>query len=313
MKALLIVNPSSGGEQAKEYEQQAKEKLAMFFDEVEVKHTKEAGDATQFASEAVGVFDSVFAMGGDGTVNEAISGLAPHDHRPNFGFFPLGTVNDLARALAIPLDPQEAIDTFDIAHSRPIDIGQINDEYFMNVVAIGMIPAAINNVEVEEKTKLGKMAYFVSGLREVRKNESHQFDVALTAADETKQVSIESSTLIIGSSNSVGGFESLLPKASTKDGKLHLIYLKDSNLWETIKSIPELLKGVTESNEVLGYETFEKAEISLKGNASIETNVDGDAGPELPVTIQLLPQHLTVYCGEEKNEETHSLRAEKQS
>ena len=301
MKALLIVNPSSGGEQAKEYEQQAKEKLAVFFGEVEVKHTEEAGDATKFASEAVGAVDSVFAMGGDGTVNEAISGLAPHDNRPNFGFFPLGTVNDLARALDIPLDPQEAIETFDIAHSRQIDIGQINESYFMNVVAIGMIPAAINNVEVEEKTKLGKMAYFVSGLREVRKNESHLFAVELTTADKTRQLAFESSTLIIGSSNSVGGFESLLPKASTKDGKLHLIYLKDSNLWETVKSTPELLKGVTESNEVLGYETFEKATIALKGNHSIETNVDGDPGPELPVTIQLLPQHLNVYCGETKN------------
>lgn len=302
MKALLIVNPSSGGEQAKEYEQQAKDKLASFFDEVEVKYTEKAGDATQFASDAVGAFDSVFAMGGDGTVNEAISGLAPHEDRPAFGFFPLGTVNDLARALAIPLDPQEAIDSFDVAHSRKIDIGQINDDYFMNVVAIGMIPAAINQVDVEEKTKLGKMAYFVSGLREVRKNESHQFEIDLTAANETKHVSIESSTLIIGSSNSVGGFESLLPKASTKDGRLHLIYLKDSNLWETIKSIPELLKGVSESNEVLGYEPFEQATISIKDSGSIETNVDGDAGPELPVTIRIVPQHLQVYCGKEKND-----------
>ncbi len=177
MKALLIVNPSSGGEQAKEFEEMAVDKLRESFAEVVVKHTEKEGDATRFASEAAAEFDSVFAMGGDGTVNEAVNGLAPHDKRPNFGFFPLGTVNDLARALAIPLDPKEAIESFAVDHTRKIDIGQVNQAYFTNVVAIGMIPAAINNVEAEEKTKLGKMAYFVSGLREVRKNESHPFEV----------------------------------------------------------------------------------------------------------------------------------------
>jgi YegS/Rv2252/BmrU family lipid kinase len=297
MKALLIVNPSSGGEKATEYEELATKKLQELFDEVSVAHTEKAGDAQRFASEAVGSVDSVFAMGGDGTVNEAISGLASHEERPRFGFFPLGTVNDLARALAIPLDPKEVIESFSLDHSRNIDIGKINDAYFMNVVAIGIIPAAINNVEVEEKTKLGKMAYFLSGLREVRKNESHPFEI-ITSGQEAIETTVESSTLIIGSSNSIGGFESLLPKASTSDGKLHLIYIKDSNLWETIKSIPELLKGVTESNESIGYLAFEKAQINILDEATIETNVDGDPGPKLPITLQVLPQHLTVFCGE---------------
>ncbi len=301
MKALLIVNPSSGGEKAAEYEELATKKLQELFDEVAVAHTEKAGDAERFASEAVGSVDSVFAMGGDGTVNEAISGIASHEERPRFGFFPLGTVNDLARALAIPLDPKEAIESFSLKHSRKIDIGKINDDYFMNVVAIGIIPAAINNVEVEEKTKLGKMAYFLSGLREVRKNESHQFEI-ITSGQEAPETKIESSTLIVGSSNTIGGFESLLPEASTNDGKLHLIYIKDSNLWETIKSIPELLKGVTESNESLGYLTFEKAQIKLLDDTTIETNVDGDPGPSLPVEIQVLPQHITVFCGQEKNQ-----------
>jgi YegS/Rv2252/BmrU family lipid kinase len=299
MKALLIVNPSSGGEQAAEYEELAISKLEELFDEVLVKRTEKAGDATRFASDAVGSVDSVIAMGGDGTVNEAISGIAGHERPPRFGFFPLGTVNDLARALAIPLDPKEAIASFSLDYARKIDIGKINDDYFMNVVAIGIIPAAVNNVDVEEKTKLGKMAYFLSALREVRKNESHLFEVTI----DEEEINVESSTLLIGSSNSIGGFESLLPNASTSDGKLHLIYIKDSNLWETIKSIPELLKGVTESTDTLGYLTFEKAQIKLLDEATIETNVDGDPGPSLPVEITVLPQRITVFCGEEKSKE----------
>ena len=140
-KALLIVNPSSGGEQAKEYEKLAYEKLETMFDEVVVLHTKKAGDAKNFAREAaVDNYHSVFVMGGDGTVNEGINGIAEQTHRPNFGFIPMGTVNDLARALGIPLAPKEAINHLSIDSTQPLDIGKINDQYFMNVVAIGTIP-----------------------------------------------------------------------------------------------------------------------------------------------------------------------------
>ena len=153
-KVLLIVNPSSGGEKAKSYEDLAREKLAECFDEVVVKHTEKGGDAAAFAKQAAeDHYDSVFVMGGDGTVNEGISGLAELDYRPTFGFFPLGTVNDLARALGIPLDAEEAIQNLDINKVKPLDIGKINDQYFMNVVAIGTIPESINNVDSEDKTK----------------------------------------------------------------------------------------------------------------------------------------------------------------
>ena len=64
---------------------------------------------------------------------------------------PLGTVNDLARALNMPIDPEEAIQQFSIEHTKPLDIGKINDQYFMNVVAIGTIPEAINDVDPEKK------------------------------------------------------------------------------------------------------------------------------------------------------------------
>ncbi|WP_369676326.1 diacylglycerol/lipid kinase family protein, partial [Enterococcus faecium] len=99
----------------------------------------------------------VFVMGGDGTVNEGISGLAEEEYRPKFGFFPLGTVNDLARALKMPLDPEEAIQSLDLTKTKALDIGKVNNKnYFMNVIAIGTIPQAVNETSVEEKTKLGK-------------------------------------------------------------------------------------------------------------------------------------------------------------
>lgn len=292
-KALLVVNPSSGGEQAKEYEKLAHEKLEAMFDEVVVLHTKKAGDAKNFTREAaVDGYHSVFVMGGDGTVNEGINGIAEQLHRPNFGFVPLGTVNDLARALGIPLDPEEAINHLSIDSVQPLDIGKINDQYFMNVVAIGTIPESINDVDPEQKTKFGKFAYFISGIKQLAGTQSYSFHLKIDGQEQQ----IESSTLLIGLTNSIGGFESLIPNAKPNDGKLHLVYLKDSSFIDTLKTLPDLLKGVETSTDHLAYQTCETVEVKLMEDEDLATNVDGDEGEKLPVTLQVLPSHLTIYC-----------------
>lgn len=289
--ALLVVNPSSGGEKAPEFQKQALEKLKAYFDYVEVKETKKAGDATRFTKEAAQKqFDSVIVMGGDGTVNEGISGIANEPHRPHFGFFPLGTVNDLARALGIPLDPTSAIAQFDPSRKRLLDIGQVNDSYFMNVAAIGAIPQGINDVAPEEKTRFGKLAYFINGIKELVNNQSYQFKIELNSVSKT----ITSSTLIIGLTNSIGGFETLLPNAKVDDGLLHLLYLKDSHFLDTVSAIPQLMKGVTEDTTSLGYETFTEGKISVI-DGDLQINIDGDEGDHLPIHVKVLPSHISIY------------------
>ena len=293
-KVLLVVNPSSGGEKASHYQKMAEEKLQSYFDEVRVRLTEKQSDATTIARESAEAhYHSVFVMGGDGTVNEGISGLAEQPYRPKFGFFPLGTVNDLARALSISLEPEEAIQNLSFEKMTPLDIGKINDSYFINIVAVGVLPEAVSKVGVEEKTKMGKWAYFISGFKHLVDTQSYRF--MLEVDGEKKKV--ESSTLLIALTNSIGGFETLLPQASVKDGKLHLVYLKDKTLIDTLKAVPDLIKGVNETTEHVSYLPFQTLKISLMDqDVALSTNVDGDQGDDLPVTVQILPSHLEVYC-----------------
>lgn len=116
----LIVNPSSGGEKATGYLGLMKTQLSRMFEEVIVKETEKQGDAVSFAQEAASQgHEAVFCMGGDGTVNETINGLASAGKNVSFGFVPLGTVNDLARAIGIPLDPDQAISMLATVFDRP--------------------------------------------------------------------------------------------------------------------------------------------------------------------------------------------------
>lgn len=292
--AVLIVNPSSGGEKAKEFEKLVIEKLNTLFDNVDIKYTEKAEDATNFAKEACSnKVHSIFGMGGDGTVSEIIGGIATEEYKPKFGFFPLGTVNDLARVLNISLDPKTAIEELDVEMSKKIDIGKINDKFFMNVVAIGAIPNAINEVESEDKTKLGKFAYYFAGIKEIA-NMSF-YNLKLTIDEEIREIS--TSLLLIGLTNSIGGFEKLLPDAKVDDNKMHIIYIKDSNIIDTIKAIPEMLSGVNESSNNVEYITCKSIKIEMSDkDENISVNVDGDEGRQLPVSIEILPSYLEVYC-----------------
>ncbi|GCF94759.1 diacylglycerol kinase [Enterococcus florum] len=296
-KALLIINPNSGEEEAKNYEELAHEKLNNLFDEVEVLHTQEDGDATRFARQAADEkVDSLFVMGGDGTVNEAVNGLAEQEYRPKFGFFPLGTVNDLAHSLNISMDPATAIEELTLERHQALDIGKINDSYFMNIVSVGSIPEAISEVDGEEKSKFGKLAYFTTAFKQVLHNESYHFSLEV----DGEHLDIESSAVVFNLNESIGGFEQVVPNAKPDDGKLHLLYLKDHRITDTFKSVPDILKGIDHSTEYVGYQPFSEATLSVKDDVTLHPSVDGDEGPELPLHLKVLPQHLEVYYGPEE-------------
>lgn len=290
-KVLLVVNPSSGQEAGKRYADLVVTNLEKKYDEVVVKFTEKAGDATAFAKEAAqDRFEAVFVMGGDGTVNEGVSGLAEEEYRPKFSFIPLGTVNDLGRSLGISMNPEEAIQQLDNLVEKKLDVGKINDKYFIDVVAIGTIPEAVQGVEPEQKTKLGHFAYVLEGLKAVRDNKSYEFTIEV----DGEKIQEESMAVLIAMTNSVGGMETLLPDASYDDGKLHLIVLKGHTLVDKLGLLPKIFSGKATDDENVVYRAFEKGHLAVENGDDLVTNVDGDPGDKLPLDISVLPQHLTV-------------------
>ena len=161
-RCLVIINPVSGGGAARRYALDLQWKLSTLFETIEVKFTTGEGDATRFAKDACERgFDAVFCMGGDGTVNETVNGIAQGGFKSTFGFIPVGTVNDMSRALGIHQNPAQAIKRIDINETRTIDIGRCNDKYFCNNIAAGVIPKVVEEVTPKEKSILGPLAYFL--------------------------------------------------------------------------------------------------------------------------------------------------------
>lgn len=293
-QAMIIINPSSGKEEALEYVRQVEDILRNKGYEVRVSETAKPLDATKFCLQACKEsVDLVISIGGDGTLHETINGLIDQEHRPTLGVVPLGTVNDFARALNIPLNPEKAIQTLTSSLVKTVDIGKMNDRLFANVVAAGSLAESLSSVSSEEKTKLGAFAYLKEGFKELIKTSSHP----LTIMHDGETWSGESLLFVVALTNSVGGFEKMVPEASVDDGLLHCFIIKDINVFSTITVGTSLLFGSLKEHKDVVY--FTAKEVQVTSSAQLHTNVDGEDGPPLPLELRILPSHIQVIVPEE--------------
>lgn len=289
-KAMIIINPSSGKEKAAEVLPKLKQVMGSLYDEAVVRETAKEGDAAVFAREACSQeFDAVVSMGGDGTISETINGLAEQSHRPDLGIIPLGTVNDFARALKIPLEPENAIELLTGQKTVPVDIGKIDDCYFMNVLAVGAIAEATYAVSTEQKTRLGSLAYFIEGVKAF----INKTPFKLTVEHDGGKWIGKAYLVVSALTNSVGGFESLAPDAEVNDGKIHTFIIKDISFAQIMKIIPRLLKGELGQHDQVEY--IRSSAITVSASEELVVNIDGDEGEPLPFQAKVLPQHLNIF------------------
>ena len=286
-KAMLIINPTSGGEKALDYKEKLENKANEYFDYVETKITEKAKDATTFAEEASKEnYEAVIVFGGDGTVNEVISGIAEKDYIPKLGIIPGGTGNLITKLLEISQDIDEAIDQLDFNKTNSIDIGKANKSYFGYIFSVGSLPEAIHNVEIEDKTKYGVLAYAINTIKSVIKDEVFNIKI------ETENGSYEgeASQVLVLLSNYYADkkiFE------ENKDGYANILILKNASIISKISLIPDLLKGDIVENDNIEY--IKAKDITISSDTKLESDIDGDQSDDLPVKITILGNHIEIY------------------
>ncbi len=287
-QAMVILNPSSGNEAAIDYKEAIVDAVSEKGYNVTVKETKKQDDATQFAKEAVNEgYHYVVGAGGDGTINEVITGLAMYEDQPLFSFVPFGTVNDFARAIGIPLKPKAAIDWLKEADTEQrVDIGKVNDHYFVNVVALGAVAEAAYDVGVEQKTRLGPLAYYIEGAKTIAENKAYP----LTFTVDNETIEEEAFLVVIGMTNSIAGFEKLATDAKLDDGYMHVFIVKKLTGFDLMTVLPSVLTGEFKDHEKVHY--IKTKDIKIESTASLHTNIDGDEGDDLPLHLTVLPKHI---------------------
>ena len=286
-KAMLIINPTSGGEKALDYKEKLENKAKEYFEYIETKITEKAKDATAFAEEASKEnYEAVIVFGGDGTVNEVISGIAEKDYIPKLGIIPGGTGNLITKLLEISQVIDEAIDQLDFNKTNSIDIGKANKSYFGYIFSVGSLPEAIHNVEIEDKTKYGVLAYAINTIKSVIKDEVFNIKI------ETENGSYEgeASQVLVLLSNYYADkkiFE------DNKDGYANILILKNASIISKLSLIPDLLKGDIVENDNIEY--IKAKDITISSDTKLESDIDGDQSDDLPVKITVLGNHIEIY------------------
>ncbi len=290
-RARIIYNPTSGRELFKKNIADVLIKLEQAGYETSVHATTCEGDATAAARTAVERrYDLVVAAGGDGTLNEVINGLAEQEFRPKLGIIPMGTTNDFARALGIPRDIKEAVKVIVKGETLPVDIGKMNDKYFMNIAGGGRLTELTYDVPSKVKTMIGQLAYYLKGIEMLPSLKATNVHIEYDGKIFEGEVML----FLIGLTNSVGGFEKLAPNSSINDGMFSLLILKKTNLAEFIRIVSLALRGDHIKDPNLIY--CQAHYIKVKSvDDKVQLNLDGEFGGVLPAEFINLYRHLDVF------------------
>ena len=290
-RARIIYNPTSGRELFKKHLPEVLEKLEIAGFETSCHATTGAGDATNAAIEAVKrEFDIVIAVGGDGTLNEVVSGISQCENRPKIGLIPMGTTNDFARAVHIPRKIDEAVDIIIAGETIPVDVGLMNNEkYFINIAAGGRLTELTYEVTSKMKTILGPAAYYIKGIEMIPSIKSTH--MRLEIDDEVFDG--EKMMFLCALTNSVGGFEKIAPDASINDGLFTVMALEACSLPEFGRVIALAARGEHLNDPRVIYRKAKRVKVTTTGE--VHLNLDGEYGGDAPAEFVNLKRHIEVF------------------
>jgi YegS/Rv2252/BmrU family lipid kinase len=204
-KMLFFVNPAAGRE---EMRYQLMDVISYFTAsgyDVLCHPTQKPKDIPEFLGARGSEFDMVVTCGGDGTLNETVTGLMTLTQRPLLGYIPAGTVNDFATSLHIPKTIMDAAHNIVEGIPYQVDMGGFNDRYFTYVAAFGAFTKVSYATPHASKQALGRAAYILEGIRSLTDIQP------IHVVARTEDTVIEDDVIfgMISNATSVGGFKAL--------------------------------------------------------------------------------------------------------
>lgn len=287
-RVVAVCNPGSGGGQYRGELPLMLELLESFGLDVEVRHTRESGHGIELAREAVRRdVDAVCAIGGDGTVNEVINGIA--ETCTPLIVVPAGTVNVLALELGIPLDPADACRLVEGGHLSCIDLGRAGERYFSLMAGVGMDAAVVQAMNPTLKKVLHEAAFMVQGIPTVL---GGHFPLVRV---ETPEQTVEGYFVVLGNAANYGGAFAITPRASMRDGLLDVCVLQTLSPFGTLHYwLAALVQSHLKHPKVQYWRTREANIEVVEGDEQVLVQTDGELAGRLPMDVRIIPRALRV-------------------
>ncbi len=235
--------------------------------------------------------DGLLAAGGDGTLHEVVNLLMREHIELPVAILPSGTSNDFATYLGVDADQEAYFGHIAAGRTRKVDLGLVGSEYFVNVASAGMVTSIAHEVDVRLKNVMGKMAYYLRGLSTLP--QFHPLELSIQA-DGEQVFDGRAFLFVIVNSGVVGSFKNAAVAAKVDDGKLDMLIVKYCSMPEIMALTAEILAGrdISRQKNVV---YIQASSFAVSAAEDIESDLDGELGPKLPLTVETVYKAIDMY------------------
>jgi len=289
-RCLLIINPVSGKKQVLRHIPGI---IRTFMDAgymVTTMVTGGRGEATNFVLDYGRDFDLICCTGGDGTLNEAMSGLISGDIRVPLGYIPCGSTNDFAASRKLSTDVELAAKNIASGRLRSFDVGRFGGHYFSYVAAFGAFSWLSYTTDQRLKNTLGHTAYILDGIKDISKVKSHHVKIICDGTDYEGDYIFGA---VCNSTSVAGVIELPEDLVDTLDGKFEVLLV---SVPKTIHELENTLRAIKNKDFSLGsIKLFQAEDIHIENPDGLQWSLDGECpGYYENVHISPIPGFLTL-------------------
>ena len=272
-KALFIVNPHAGKEQIKYHLLSIVDILVKAGYTVTVYTTQCQGDAIRAVRERERDYELVVCSGGDGTLDEIVTGMIQSGFRTKIGYIPAGITNDFANSLKLPSTMNKAAKIIAAGHPFACDICIFNHDVFVYVAAFGIFTEVSYETPQEMKNMLGHTAYLLEGMKQIQNIKSYHMKVTY----DDNVIEGEFIYGMITNSYSIGGIRNITGKdVALNDGLFEVTLIKrPDNLIELNKTLAALVSDKIDAECMYSFKT---AFLKIESDQEVAWTLDGEFG-----------------------------------
>lgn len=226
-------------------------------------------------------FHHILVAGGDGTINYVVNHLKKEGLDIPVAVLPAGTANDFASMLKIPADPVKACEKLLAGNIVPIDLGKVNDTWFVNVFSCGLFTDISQKTPTVLKNTFGKLAYYVGGLGELSKFRKMRIKIKTDGGDFDGKCVI----FFVFNGRTAGNLK-IAYLSEIDDGLLDVLIFKGDNPVETVQTVMQYLTNLGPHDSYPpGIVHMRCSHLHAECDTDEPTDIDGQAGPGFPLDI----------------------------
>lgn len=279
-KVMIIANPKAGLGKIRAYLFSVVEILSAAGYEVVVYPTKNPKDAYNKIRKETEEFDRIIVCGGDGTLNEVVSGVVSSGADVTIGYIPAGTLNEWSSGLKISRNIEQAAEDIVNGDIRELDVGRFDDRFFTYTASFGAFTEASYSAPQEIKNVIGQAAYFFEGIKSI----AHIKPISLEIEADGKLVKGDFLFGAVSNSHSVGGVLKLDENVvNLGDGYFEVLLIRNP---DSLQELQKMVDGILKKDfDRKGLEFFKASQIKVKSKKPLDWTLDGEHAVGNGVTV----------------------------